>query len=385
MYADGNALYLVVEPSGNKHWVQRLVIQGKRDRLGLGGFPAVALKQARDNARQNKQKVREGIDPLAEKRREAIPTFAQAAAKVIHLRRPTWKNAKHANQWNQSLKSYASPAIGDVPVGEVTKSQVLEVLEPIWHTKAETARRVLQRIKKVMDWAILQDYRDDNPAGDALDVVLSKTPKFKRHQAAVAYTEVGQVVELVRDSEAWKVTKLSLEFLILTAARSGEARLAQWSEIDCAATNWTVPAGRMKRDREHRVHLSTEALNILSSARSLSDGTGLVFPSPKSGNPLSDTTHRKLLIDLDVQAPDGRYATPHGFRSSFRDWTLEQTDAPWAVAEAALAHVVGNSTEAAYARSDVFARRRSLMQDWASYLELHTLETTEGLESAGGP
>ena len=258
-------------------------------------------------------------------------------------------------------------------------------LEPIWHTKAETARRVRQRIKKVMDWAILQDYRDDNPAGDALDVVLPKTPKFKRHQAAVAYADVGRVVLLVRDSEAWKVTKLSLEFLILTAARSGEVRLADWSEIDCAAATWTVPAGRMKRDREHRVPLSTESLNILSSARSLSDGTGLVFPSPKSGKPLFDMTHRKLLMDLDVHASDGQYVTPHGFRSSFRDWTLEQTDAPWAVAEAALAHVVGNSTEAAYARSDVFARRHSLMQDWASYLELHTLETTEGLESAGGP
>ena len=384
-YADGNGLYLVVEPSGNKHWVQRLVIQGKRHRLGLGGFPAVALKQARDNARQNKQKVRDGIDPLAEKRRESIPTFAQAAARVIELRRPTWKNKKHALQWNQSLQTYAFPAIGETPVSEVTKSQVLEALAPIWHTKAETDRRVRQRIKTVMDWAILQDYRDDNPAGDALDVVLPKTPKFKRHQAAVAYTEVGRVVQLVRDSEAWTVTKLSLEFLILTAARSGEVRLAQWSEIDRAAANWTVPAGRMKRDREHRVPLSTEALNILSSARSLSDGTGLVFPSPKSGTPLSDMTHRKLLMDLDVQAPDGCYATPHGFRSSFRDWTLEQTDAPWAVAEAALAHVVGNATEAAYARSDVFARRRSLMQDWASYLELNSLETTEALELAVGP
>ena len=245
MYADGNGLYLVVELFGNQHWVQRLVIQGKCRGLGLGGFPAIALKQTRDNAKENKQKVRNGIDPLADKHRDAIPTFAQAAAKVIDLRRPTSKNAKHAHQWSQSLKSYAFPAIGNVPVGEVTKSQVLEALTPIWHTKAETARRVRQRIKTIIDWATLRDYRDDNPAGDALDVALPKAPKFKRHQAAVAYAEVGKVLQLVRISEAGNVRKLSLEFLILTASRFGEVRLAQWSEIDWTAATWTVPADRL--------------------------------------------------------------------------------------------------------------------------------------------
>ena len=197
-------------------------------------------------------------------------------------------------------------------MGEVTKPKVLEVLTPIWHTKAETARRVRQRIKTIMDWAILQDYRDDSPVGDALDVALPKTPTFRRHQAAVAYAELGKVLQLVRISEAGNVSKLSLEFLILTASRFGEVRLAQWSEIDWTAATWTAPAGRMKRSREHRVPLSSEALKVLSSARSLSDGLGLVVRSPKLGKPLSDMTHRNLLMDLDVHAPDGRLAHPTG-------------------------------------------------------------------------
>ena len=237
MYADGNGLYLVVEKTGNKHWIQRLVIQGVRRKLGLGGTSSVILKQARDMARENKAAARQGRDPLAEKRQVVMPTFAESAATVIALRRPSWDNPKHAAQWASTLQTYAFPVIGDVPVGLVTKGQVLEVLTPIWHSKSETARRVRQRVSAVMDWAILQDYREDNPAGDALNAVLPRIQKTKRNQAAAPYHAVAGILSQVQESGAMAATKLSLEFLTLTACRSSEVRLAKWGENRLAIEN----------------------------------------------------------------------------------------------------------------------------------------------------
>ena len=373
MYADGNGLYLRVTEAGNKRWVQRLMVRGKRRNLGLGSWPRIPLAEAREQALANWRTVRDGRDPLVDKRRESVPTVAEAAVKVIDLNRPTWTNAKHVYQWQMSFSNYVNPYIGEMLVSEVTPADVLAALSPIWTSKHDTAARIRQRIGTVMDWAVAQGYRADNPAGQALARVLPKMPKVQAHQAAIPYGEVPAALRAVCATDADAATKLSLEFLVLTATRSTETRLATWPEIDWQAQTWTVPAERMKgrkgQRREHRVPLSSRALEVLAKARCLDNGSGLLFPSPTTGRPISDNTHRKRLRDLGLQAADGRLAVPHGFRSSFRDWASECTDTPHAVMEAALAHVVSNATEAAYARSDLFERRRVLMQQWADYLE----------------
>ena len=361
-YHDGQGLYLQVDPSGARRWLQRVVIRGKRTDLGLGGWPLVPLNAAREKAMENRRIARVGGDPRTEKR--DVPTFAEAAAEVIKLNLPTWKNTKHAAQWGSTLRTYVFPCFGSRLLTEVSGSDVMKALTLIWTAKPETARRVRQRISAVMKWAIANNYRLDNPAGDAIEGVLPKTPRVKAHHRALHYTEVPAVIGAVRGSKALQTTKLSLEFLILTAARSGEVRHAAWEEMHTEARTWVIPAGRMKAKREHRVPLTERVIEILADARSLDGGSDLVFPS-RSGRPLSDMTHRKLLRTLGIDC------VPHGFRSSFRDWAAEQTDAPHAVMEAALAHVVGNSTEAAYFRSDLFERRRTLMAQWADYLAQH--------------
>ena len=371
MYADGNGLNLKVEPSGARRWVQRVTIGGKRHNLGLGGYPAVSLAEARELAGANQRAIRQGRDPLAEKRqsaeerrRPALPTFAQAAEQVIEMRRPTWSNSKHAAQWKSTLATYAYPVIGSKQLDEIKSGDVLTVLTPIWTSKPETASRVRQRLETVFDWAIAQGWRLDNPAGKAIARVLPSVPRGKNHHTALKYyTSVPAVLEQVRESTAELETRLSLEFLVLTAARSSEVRLARWSEIDWESKTWTVPEHRMKARREHRVPLADRALEILVEARGL-DGQGseLVFPSGQNGKPLSNATHLALLRRLGIPA------VPHGFRSSFKDWCMERTDIPWTVGEAALAHTLGNSTEAAYARSDLFDRRRGLMESWAEFL-----------------
>ena len=362
MHADGGGLYLRVDPSGSRRWVQRITIRGRRHQLGLGGYPAVSLAEAREAALANRKLTREGGDPLAHKRRRSMPTFLEATARVIELRRGTWSNARYASQWPASLETYAFPTLGDLPVGHISSADVLTVLTPIWTTIPETARRVRQRIGVVMDWAIAQGYRDDNPAATALAAVLPKLPRTAAHHRAVPFAQVPETVRAVRESSASLVTQLALEFLVLTAARSGEVRLATWGEVDLASRVWTIPAARMKAGREHRVPLSQQAVVALEDARGLSDDDGLVFPSRHAGKALSDMTLSGLLRRLGIAA------VPHGFRSSFRDWAAERTDAPRAVMEAALAHVVANSTEAAYFRSDLFDRRRRLMEQWGEYV-----------------
>ncbi len=362
-YCDGSGLNLRVDPSGVRRWVQRLVIQGRPRTLGLGGWPLVSLSEAREVAFANRKLARAGGDPLSDKRKARdTPSFAQAAAKVIEMHRPGWRNAKHAAQWESTLATYAFPRIGAMPVSEVTTAEVLEVLEPIWHEKPETARRVRQRIGAVMKWAVAQGYRGDNPAGEAIAHALPRHSKVRAHMRALPHAKVAGAIEAVRASDASMSVKLAFEFLVLTASRSGEVRLATWQEMDREAGEWTVAAERMKSKRAHRVPLSTRALEILSQARALSDRETLVFPGSRAGKPLSDATFSKLMRQLGIAA------VPHGFRSSFRDWAAECTNAPRTVMEAALAHVVRDRTEAAYARSDLLERRRQLMNDWAAYL-----------------
>ena len=361
-HGDGNGLYLLVKPSGAKSWVLRTVVRGRRCDIGLGGYPLVSLAEARVAAFEHRKLARAGGDPLALRRRRDIPTFEEAARTVIEIHKPTWRpGGKSAEQWESSLRQYVFPRLGAKCVDTITTADVMAVLVPIWTEKAETARRVRQRISAVMKWAVAHGYRADNPAGEAIAAALPRVGGTPRHFRAVHHAEAGDAVRAVRGSQGSLAARLAFEFLVLTAARSGEVRGAVWSEFDLEAAVWTIPGERMKGGREHRVPLSDRALSLLDEARALDDGSGLVFPSPAGRKPMSTSTLSQLLRELDIDA------VPHGFRSSFRDWCSEFAQAPGEVAEACLAHVV-KGVEGAYARSDLLDRRRNLMERWAAYL-----------------
>ena len=360
---DGTGLMLVVQPSGSRSFVQRLMIHGKQRDIGIGSVRWTTLTEARRTARKNQRLARRGGDPLALRAGRHVPTFAEAADKVIAIHAAGWRDGgKSEKQWRASIRDYAMPRLGRMRVDQIGPQDVMTVLLPIWSEKRETARRVRQRIGAVMKWAVAEGHRPDNPAGDAIGAALPKNGVHRAHHRALPHAEVGAALETIRQSQAWPSTRLALEFIALTAARSGEVRAAQWSEIDEAAATWTVPADRMKAGREYRVSLCSRAMAILSEARALSDGApdALVFPSQR-GRALSDATLGKLMKDRGIDA------VPHGFRSSFRAWCGESGIAR-EVAEAALAHVVKDKAEAAYARSDLFDRRREVMTRWAEYI-----------------
>ena len=361
-YHDAHGLILRIMPSRSKQWVQRLVIAGTRRDLGLGGYPLVTLSEARQRAFDNRRLARAGGDPLALKHRPNVPAFADAAETVIGIHAAGWRNSgKSAHQWRASLRDYALPRLGRRRVSDITTADVMAVLLPIWSDKRETARRVRQRIGAVMKWAVAEGHRHDNPAGDAIGAALPKNGVVRQHQRALPHAEVGAALAKVRQSGAYRATVLAFEYLVLTACRSGEVRGARWDEIDFDTTTWTVPAERMKATRAHRVPLSGRALDVLQAARALADRSGLVFPSP-TGRALSDNTLSKLCREHDLGC------VPHGMRSSFRDWAAECSDAPREVCELALAHVNSDRVEAAYRRSDLFERRRELMESWATYI-----------------
>ena len=364
-YADGGGLHLYISKAGRKSWVQRITIDRRRRDIGLGAFPSVGLAQAREKAADNRTAVAEGRDPLAEKHSPAMPTFREAARAVHAANKPRWRNDKHSASWLQTLERHAMPTLGNTPLDRIDRGDVLRVLTPIWTTRPETARRVRQRMRTVFLWGMAHGFMGTNPAGEAIDGALPPMPKVKAHLRALPYQEVGAALEAVESSQASVAAKLCFRFLVLTAARSGEARGATWDEIDLQGQEWRIPSQRMKAGMEHRVPLSRQALDLLREASALRDESGLVFPSPlKPGSPLSDMTLTKVLRSVGL----AERATVHGFRSSFKNWTLEQTDTPWAVSEEALAHSLGNATEQAYARSDLFERRRALMQLWADFL-----------------
>ncbi len=360
-HADGNGLYLYVQRTGTRSWIQRLVIRGRKHELGLGSVQLVSLAEAREQALANRKLARAGGDPLAEKRRtQGMPTFAEAAATVVAQKRAGWRSGRQATDWLHSLERYVFPSIGSRPVSEVSSADVLAVLTPIWHVKPDTARRLRQRIHAVLEWSIAMEHRTDNPC-DRIGPVLGPQRDIVRHMRALPHRDVAAAVETVRASRSTRAVKLAFEYLVVTATRSGEVRLATWEEMNVAGRVWTIPAERMKMNREHRVPLSSRALEVLDAARTLADGNPLVFPN-RWGNRIRDTFLSQLLKDLDIAA------VPHGFRSSFRDWAAEETDHPREVIEAALAHAIRNRVEAAYARSDLFERRRRLMDEWAAYL-----------------
>ena len=366
MHGDGDGLYLRVAPGGSRQWVQRIVVNGKRRDLGLGGYPLRSLAEARDVAFQNRRAARlEGRDILAEKRRAVMPTFKVAAERFHEANKAKWRSEKHAKNWIQIVSKYALPVIGERRVDEIEREDVLEILTPLWGAKAETAKRLRRYIRNVFAAAMAHGYRDDDPADERISAALPRTPKVAAHFRALPYGEISGALEIVSASGASMSAKLALRFLVLTAARSGEVRGALWIEIDLEARTWKIPADRMKSSREHRVPLSDEAVATLERAREITEGSDLIFPSPvRRGKPLSDMALTKILRDTGL----AEKSTIHGMRSSFRDWCAE-CGAPRELAEAALAHSVGG-VEGSYFRSDLFEQRRSIMEAWGTFVTL---------------
>lgn len=371
MYGDGNGLYLKVDANGSKRWVQRLVVQGKRRDIGLGSASLTTLAEAREQALEARRLARSGGDPIAAKRRSAgVLTLKQASEAYQELSKPNWRNKKHAEQWIQTLRTYVFPKIGDRSIETITGSDILSVLTPIWNEKPETARRVKQRLGTVLKYAIAQGWRTDNPA-DAISSALPKHDRSKvQHHAALPYQKVGSAIVTVQTSNAGISTKLALEFLVLTATRSRETREARWGEIDLDNRLWIIPKERMKAKKEHRVPLSDRSIAILKEALALRSAekdqsdNDLVFPATTITKPLSDSTLSKLMRELKIPA------VPHGFRSSFRDWAGETTNHPREVIEHAMAHMLKDKAEAAYARSDLLSKRKKLMGDWAAFVSI---------------
>lgn len=364
-------LALQVAPGGARTWVLRFMVAGKRRDMGLGGFPDVTLATAREKAREARTKLDQGIDPIQQRQElksamrasaAAAKTFSECVTGYVDAKSAEWKNAKHRQQWSNTLTEYADPVIGQLLVRDVTLAHVLKILEPIWTTKTETASRVRGRIESVLNWATVRGYRSgENPARwrGHLDKLLAAPKKAAKvtHHAALDVDAVPGFIASLRQQSG--IGARALEFAVLTAARSGEVRGATWAEIDLEAAVWTVPAERMKAGKEHRVPLSPAALKLLRALPRIED-SDLVFPSPTK-KVLSDMTLSAVLRRMKVDA------VPHGFRSSFKDWASERTSYPAEMSEMALAHAIGDKVEAAYRRGDLFEKRRRMMNDWAKF------------------
>ena len=364
-YRAAPTLYLCVKPEGTKSWVQRIVVHGKRRNIGLGGYPTVGLAAAREIAIRNRQIAHAGGDPLAEMRKANSPTFEEAARKTYEANKPRWKSGKHVYNWWRTMEKYAFPILGGRRVDQIGREHVLKVLSPIWSTRPGTARKLRQRIRTVLSWCQAHGYIENNVAGQVINGALPAMPTVKANFRALSYQEVAAALETVDASQSGLSAKLCFRFLVLTAARSGEARGARWTEIDFDVREWRIPGDRMKTGVEHRVPLSDAALAVLEQAQALRGVKDLIFPSDtRPHHPLSNMTLTKILRTTGL----AERSTIHGFRSSFRDFASEQTDAPHAVMELALSHSVGSAVEQAYARSDLREKRRRLMDLWAEYI-----------------
>lgn len=375
-YEDGGGLRLVVSKSGAKKWVLRFTVGDKRREMGLGSYSDIGLADARSKASEYRQQAKEGIDPIEARRAEPeeIPVFTTCAARYIRAHRHGWKNAKHARQWVSTLKTYARPVIGAKSVDTVSTEDILEILSPIWTTKTETAKRLQGRIENVLDFAAARKFRDPvNPARwrGHLDMLLPKPSRVKvvTHHPAMPHTEVPAFMAELSKNDS--VSALALQFLILTATRTSEVLLATWSEINLEAAVWTVPAERMKAGREHRVPLPEAALAVLNALPRI-EGNPHAFPGAHHGRPLSNMALLQMMrgMGYGVNCSLGAYV-PHGFRSSFRDWSGEVSSFPRDVAEMALAHAIKDKVEAAYRRGDLFVKRSKMMEEWATYLTNH--------------
>ena len=370
-------LYLQVSDAGTRSWVMRCKVGDKRREIGLGAYPGVGLALAREKAQQVRDEIVAGIDPVAQRlvNRQSIVqaqleekamqwTFRACAEAYIKAKSPGWKNVKHASQWTNTLETYVYPTIGDMLVRNINIGHVTAIIEPHWATKNETISRVRNRIELVLDWATVRKYRSgDNPArwkGNLDKAGLadrSVVGKVTGHRALPAAKLFGFMDEL-RKLKGYGPR--CLELVVLTACRSGEARLATWAEFDMAEKTWNIPGERMKSGRPHRVPLSDEVIALLNGLERM-EGTELLFPGKKENSPISDMTMTKIMRDMGVDA------VPHGFRATFSSWTASSTAYPFEVREMALAHAVGDGTVAAYQRSDLFEKRRNLMSDWAKF------------------
>jgi integrase len=384
-----SGLLLQVSENGGRGWILRVTVGDRRREIGLGGFPDVTLAQARDRAREAKEKIRAGVDPVEERKaaRAALAaaqrrglTFAEATDRYLAAKLDAFRNAKHRAQWRNTLEAYALPHIGSMLVQDITVQDVLRVLEPIWQSKTETASRLRGRIESVLSWATVAGHRSgDNPARWAgnLKELLPAPSKVavQDNQPALQIDAAPRWFEALRRREG--MGSRALEFAALTTCRSREVRGAQWTEIDLDAGMWVIPATRMKMEREHRVPLSVEAIGLLTGLPRLT-GNPLVFPAVRGGE-LSDMTlsaTMRRLHEADVAAGgpgftdrvSKRPAVPHGLRSTFRDWVAERTHFPGDLAEVALAHKVGSAVEAAYRRGDMIEKRRTMMSAWADFL-----------------
>ena len=374
-HADGNGLYLQVSKTGAKSWVYRYQVNSKEKWHGLGAYTKKnSLGEARLAAAECKQLRKEGIDPVEHKKELAIKkaigeantlTFQECAEQYIDSHKSGWKNAKHETQWTNTLTTYAYPIIGDLPVQSVDINYVLKVLEPIWYTKTETASRIRQRMENILDWATVRSYRTgDNPAlwRGRLDKILPKRNKVQKpkHFAAMDYRELPEYFKSLREKDS--IASKALAFTILTATRNGEARAITYSELNQKEAIWIIPDDRMKADREHRIPLTKEALDIIQEmALFKRESDDFIFTGLKAKRPISEAALLKLVKSTHPTL------TVHGFRSTFRDWCAEQTYFPREVAEAALAHSLKDKTEAAYQRGDIFEKRRKLMSAWTDY------------------
>nr|WP_114184667.1 site-specific integrase [Microvirga aerophila] len=361
-HSDGGGLYLNISPSGARSWVFMWKVAGKRREMGLGPLRDVPLAKARERAAEARQKLAGGLDPIAARKRPKVMTFGEAADALFDNLSSSWRNEKHRAQWKMTVTTYCAP-FRSKPVSEVAIEDVLKVLQPLWRTKPETASRLRGRIERVLDFARVRGQRSgENPARwrGHLDAILPKHARLTRgHHKAMPFDEVPIFVAALRERKG--IAARALEFLVLTAARTGEVLGARWDEVDLEARLWTVPAARMKAGREHRVPLPTRAVEILREMQQ-SRLNEFVFPGVKRGRPLSVRAFPLLLQRMGVAV------TVHGFRSAFRDWAGERTSFPREVAEAALAHLVGDAVERAYRRGDALEKRRRLMDAWAGFL-----------------
>ncbi|MCR6629360.1 MAG: tyrosine-type recombinase/integrase [Magnetospirillum sp.] len=381
-YPDGGCLYLQISASGTKSWLFIYSKNGRDREMGLGPLHTVSLAEARKKAEECRKLRLNGLDPIDMKRAEQLErkvetakvmTFRECATAYIEAHEAGWRNAKHADQWRNTLAKYAYPAFGDLPVQAVDVGLVMKALEPIWASKTETASRLRGRIESILDWATVRGYRTgENPARwrGHLDNLLPKPGRVQRvrHHPALPYVEIATFTSLVRNQDG--VAARALEFLILTAARTSEVIGATWDEIDLEAKLWVIPADRIKAGKEHRVPLSAASLAVLKKMSELRVDEH-VFPGTKKGRPLSNMALLKLLARMERSD-----LTAHGFRSTFRDWAAERTNFPHEVAEMALAHAIGDKVEAAYRRGDLFEKRVRLMEAWARHCNTVKYEGT---------
>ena len=368
-YADGGGLYLRVKNSGAKQWIFRFRDGARRHEMGLGSFPGVTLGEAREEAEGYRKERRAGKNPLATRRAEAASTmtFRACGEAYIKAHAPKWRSKKHAWQWGASLEAFVYPYFGDLPVQAIETSHVVKALKAIWLEKPETASRVRGRIQSVIDWAVAGDFRPEgaNPARwrGHLENLLPETEEITpiEHHPAMPYAKLPEFMGLLGQKKT--IAARALTFTILTAARSGETRLAPWSEFDLDAALWTIPAERMlKGKRIHRVPLVPVAIDIINEMKAISNGGPFVFPGRRPEQPFTDGAMKKVL-----ERTGHEDVTVHGFRSTFRDWVAEETDFPNEVAEMALAHAIPNQVEKSYRRGDLYQKRRDLMAAWADY------------------